>query len=264
VNAAVACARGDQEYRRVHASGPPRGGVPVHCVDVSQVYPVDGREAVVALQDVDITLDVGESVALFGPSGSGKSTLVSLLAGLRRASSGEIWLGDDELGALSERELLILRGRKIGVVLQNPSRSLLPYGTAEDNIRFAQAVATGARRARLPEPVELLRQLGLDQLAGQRAARLSGGEQQRLSIAVAMATLPRLLLADEPTSQLDGASRDQVIGLFARVSQEFGATMAVVTHDAIVADSLHRRITLHEGRVVDHGGRRSVFDASRS
>lgn len=245
-------------------SGPPRGGVPVHCVKVNQVYEVDGRESVAALQDVDMAIDAGESVALFGPSGSGKSTLVSLLAGLRRASSGEIWLGDDELGTLNERELLVLRGRKIGVVLQNPSRSLLPYGTAEDNIRFAQAVATGSRSARLPDPLELLRQLGLDHLAGHRAARLSGGEQQRLSIAVAMSTLPRLLLADEPTSQLDGASRDQVIGLFARVSHEFGATMAVVTHDAVVADSLHRRITLREGRVVDPGSRRSVFEASPS
>jgi ABC-type lipoprotein export system ATPase subunit len=249
--------------------------VPVTCVEVAQVYSVDGED-VTALRDVDLTIEAGESVTLFGPSGSGKSTLVSLLAGLRRPTSGEIWLGDDELGGLTERELLTLRGRKVGIVVQNPSRSLLPYGTAEDNIRFAQAATPTPRRAKLPQPIDMLRQLGLDQLAGQRAARLSGGEQQRLSIAVAMATLPRLLLADEPTSQLDSASRDLVIGLFTRISTEFGATMAVVTHDDVVADALHRRITLSEGRVVDHRGeslgrgfddggeRRSVYGATWS
>ena len=233
-------------------SGPSRGGVPVSCAGVSQVYSVDGED-VVALRDVSLTIEIGESVALFGPSGSGKSTLVSLLAGLRRATSGEVWVGDDELGRMSERELLRLRGRAIGVVVQNPARSLLPYGTAEDNIRFAQAAAPDEVRDQLPEPVDLLDQLGLGHLAGQRAARLSGGEQQRLSMAVAMAGLPQLLLADEPTSQLDSASRDLVIDLFARVAAAFGTTMAVVTHDAVVADALHRRITLSEGRVVDPG-----------
>lgn len=239
-------------------TGQPRGGVPVACVNLTHIYEIDGAQ-LVALQDVNISIDPGEAVALFGPSGSGKSTLLALLAGLRRPTAGEIWLGDDELGALTERELLVLRGRKIGVVVQNPSRSLLPYGTAEDNIRFAQHATPGQRRRRLPEPVELLRQLGLEHLAGQRAARLSGGEQQRLSIAVAMATLPRLLLADEPTSQLDAASRDLVIALFGRIVAEFGATMAVITHDPVVADATHRRITLSEGRVVVPLGQEAAF-----
>ena len=239
-----------------------RPGIAVQCVEVGQTYHLDG-EAVVALADVNIEIDAGESVALFGPSGSGKSTLTALLAGLRRPTTGEVWIGDDELGTLSERELLRIRGRKIGVVVQNPSRSLLPYGTAEDNIRFAQRATSPERRRELPRPHELLERLGLAHLAGQRAGRLSGGEQQRLSIAVAMAGMPRLLLADEPTSQLDIHNRDLVVELMTMVTREFGTTLIVVTHDPVVADALHRRITLAEGRVADQGHRRSLYGDSR-
>lgn len=225
------------------------GGIDVRCVGVSQDFELDG-EHVVALADVDLEVDAGQSVALFGPSGSGKSTLTALLAGLRRPSSGQVWLGDDELSALPERQLLRIRGRRIGVVVQNPSRSLLPYGTAEDNILFAQRGADRSRQSALVAPILLLRQLGLAELAGQRAGRLSGGEQQRLSIAVAMAGSPQLLLADEPTSQLDVRNRDRVVELLAYVTERFGTTVVAVTHDPVVADAMHRRITLAEGRVV--------------
>jgi putative ABC transport system ATP-binding protein len=233
-------------------------GIEIRCIDVGHVYHVEGED-VVALADVQLQVAAGESVALFGPSGSGKSTLTSLFAGLRRPTSGEIWLGYDELTAMSERQLLRLRGRQVGVVVQNPSRSLLPYGTAEDNIIFAQRAIARPRRRSLAPPIELLRQLGLDELAGQRVARLSGGEQQRLSVAVGMAGSPRLLLADEPTSQLDGHNRDRVVELLERVSAEFGTTVVVVTHDPVVADATQRRITLAEGRVVDYGQRSTTY-----
>jgi putative ABC transport system ATP-binding protein len=229
-----------------------RMSVSVRCVGVSQVYDVDG-EQVHALSDVDAQVAAGESVALFGPSGSGKSTLLSLLAGLRRPTRGHVLLDETDLTSLSERALLRLRGEQIGVVLQNPSRSLLPYGTAEDNIRFAQRSADRSRRRDLPAPRPLLERLGLADLAGQQTARLSGGEQQRLSIAVAMAGLPQLLLADEPTSQLDGENRDRVVELMTRVGSDFGTTIVVVTHDPVVADAGHRTISLAEGRVVDDG-----------
>lgn len=231
------------------AAGFAGGGIDVRCVGVGQVFDVDG-EQVVALADVDLHVRAGESVALFGPSGSGKSTLTALLAGLRRPSSGQVWLGEDELSALPERQLLRIRGRRIGVVVQNPSRSLLPYGTAEDNILFAQRAVDRSRRGDVVAPITLLHQLGLAELAGQRAGRLSGGEQQRLSVAVAMAGSPQMLLADEPTSQLDGQNRDRVVELLAYVTEQFGTTVAVVTHDPVVADAMHRRITLAEGRVV--------------
>jgi ABC-type lipoprotein export system ATPase subunit len=228
------------------------GGVEVRCTDVEQVYRVDGED-VVALREVQLRVAESESVALFGPSGSGKSTLTSLLAGLRRPTSGRIVVGEDELTSMSESELLRLRGRRVGVVVQNPSRSLLPYGTAEDNIRFAQRAIRRVRRRTLTAPEELLRRLGLDELAGQRTARLSGGEQQRLSVAVAMATSPQLLLADEPTSQLDGPNRDRVVALLQRIGAEFGTTVVVVTHDDVVAEATDRIVRLAEGRVVDYG-----------
>jgi ABC-type lipoprotein export system ATPase subunit len=229
-----------------------RGGVEIRCVDVGHVYHVDGEDHV-ALRDVQIEIDAGETVALFGPSGSGKSTLTALLAGLRRPTTGEIWVGDVNLAGTPERQLLRIRGRQIGVVVQNPSRSLLPYGSAEDNILFAQRAVERARRRTLTPPSELLRQLGLEELAGQRAARLSGGEQQRLSFAVAMSGAPRLLLADEPTSQLDARNRDRVVDLMQTVVREFGTTLVVVTHDPVVADATDRRITMFEGLVVGGG-----------
>jgi ABC-type lipoprotein export system ATPase subunit len=228
------------------------GGVDVHCVDVDHVYRLDGQD-VVALSAIQLDVPTGESVALFGPSGSGKSTLLSLLAGLHRPTRGAVWVGDQNVAELPERQLLRLRGDRVGVVVQNPSRSLLPYGTAEDNIRFAQRAAPRARRAGLAAPIELLGSLGLADLAGQRVARLSGGEQQRLSVAVAMAGGPRLLLADEPTSQLDGHNRDLVAALLHQVVRVYGTTLLVVTHDPAVADTMHRRVTLAEGRIVDAG-----------
>ena len=129
----------------------------------------------------------------------------------------------------------------------------MPYGTAEDNILFAQRATPRAGRATLTPPRDLLAGLGLEQLAGQRVARLSGGEQQRLSVAVAMAGSPRLLLADEPTSQLDSHNRDAVVDLLRRVVATWGTTMVVVTHDPAVADALDRRVTLAEGQLVAPG-----------
>lgn len=227
-------------------------GARVRCSDVSQTYDVDG-EAVHALSNIDLDVAAGESAVLFGPSGSGKSTLLTLLAGLRRPTRGQVMLDDTDVTQLSERALLRLRGERIGIVVQNPSRSLLPYGSAEDNIRFAQRAVERARRPSLPHPRELLDRLGLTGLAGRRAAALSGGEQQRLSVAVAMAVLPQLLLADEPTSQLDRDNRDLVVELTQTVSASFGTTVITVTHDPVVADSADRVVRLAEGRVVDDG-----------
>jgi len=227
-----------------------RTGLPVHLEDVTRTYEVDG-DHVTALADVGLEIGAGESVAIFGPSGSGKSTLMSLVAGLQRPSSGTVWVGDSEVSALSQRALLRVRGERIGMVLQNPSRSLLPYGTAAENIRFAQRGVRFSRRGGLPRPKELLTDLGLGHLAGKSAGRLSGGEQQRLSIAVAMATSPGLLLADEPTSQLDEHNRDLVAEMLARVNADYGTTLVVVTHDPAVADAMGRRVVFSEGRMTD-------------
>jgi putative ABC transport system ATP-binding protein len=233
-------------------------GLAIHCENLSHYYELDGEE-VLALDNVEFSVSAGESVALLGPSGSGKSTLLSLLAGLLRPTSGQIYLGPDDITMMSEPELLQLRGQRIGVVVQNPSRNLLPYGTAEQNISFAQRALRGYRRIDLQSPAELLASLGLSALGGQRVSRLSGGEQQRLSVAVAMAGSPGLLLADEPTSQLDTANRDLVGELLTRITTNYGTTVVVVTHDPAVAAALGRSVTITEGRADDRDQQREQF-----
>ena len=233
-------------------------GLGVRCVDLHQVYLGDGG-ATVGLDGVSLTVRAGESVALLGPSGSGKSTLLSIVGGLLRPTSGHVYIGADDVSVMTQRELLALRGQRIGSMLQNPAHNLLGYGTVEQNVRFAQRAVRHFRRARLPTPGDLLRRLGLTDLAGRAVASMSGGEQQRLSIAVAMAAAPGLLLADEPTSQLDPDNRGHVVDLLARISAEFGTTVIAVTHDEDVARAFGRTVTIVAGQADDSGQHREQF-----
>ena len=223
-------------------------GLAVRCVGVGHVYHLDGQD-VLALEGIDLAIGAGATVAIVGPSGSGKSTLMNLLAGLQRPTSGHLYIGEQQIAALSQNALLRLRAEHLGVVVQNPSRNLLPFLDAAGNIRFAQRGPRSYGRRHLPEPDGLLRELGLDQLAGARVDRLSGGERQRLALAVGMAARPGVLLADEPTSQLDTANRDGVVELVNRISERYGTTVVAVTHDHDVAAGLSRTIALHEGRL---------------
>jgi ABC-type lipoprotein export system ATPase subunit len=226
-------------------------GLALHCESLGHVYSSATGETV-ALQDVTLTVRPGETIAVLGPSGSGKSTLLSVVAGLLRPTSGQVWVGGDEMTAMSERELLTLRSHRMGVVVQDPSRNLLHYGTAEDNVRFAQRGVRGFRRASLPGPRTLLDALGLAHLSGRPVGGFSGGEQQRLAVAMGMATSPGLLLVDEPTSQLDRTNRDAVVELIGVVGRRFGTTVVVVTHDPEVADRLGRTVVITQGRADDH------------
>jgi putative ABC transport system ATP-binding protein len=224
--------------------------VGVQCVGLTHHYP--GTPAP-ALLDVDLTIGAGERMAVVGRSGSGKSTLVTLLAGLHRPTRGQLLVGEVDLATASERDLLRLRGDTLSMVVQNPGRNLLLYGTAEDNVRFAQRSAPRDKRASLPTPESLLGRLGLGDLAGRRVFRLSGGEQQRLSIAVGLARRPGVLLLDEPTSQLDTASRDRVLDLLATVCAATGCTVVAVTHDPAVAEALGNSVVLVDGRLAAGG-----------
>ena len=226
---------------------------PVRCRQLRHVYQIDG-EQLIALDTIDLTLTPGSSNAIIGPSGSGKSTLVTLLAGLQRPTYGRVYLGKDEISRLPETALLRIRAEQVGVAMQNPARNLLPYADAADNIRFAQRGPRSYRRqAQLPDPEQLLDELGLAQLAGVPVDRLSGGERQRVALAVGMANHPGLLIADEPTSQLDSANRDRVVELLRHISTHFATTVVAVTHDPQVAAGLDRTIRLHEGRLVKDG-----------
>lgn len=222
-------------------------GLPVRAEHLVHEYQADG-ERVHALDDVSFAVAAGERLTVVGPSGSGKSTLLTVLAGLQRPTGGQVLVGDHDLTALSETELVTLRREHLSVVVQDPRRNLLPYGTAVDNVRFAQRPAP--RGARRRDPVELLRSLGLEAVSGDRVDRLSGGERQRVAIAAGLALDPDVLLVDEPTSALDARSRDEVLDLLERVAGESGATLIAITHDLVVADRLGGVLTLDGGRVV--------------
>jgi len=223
----------------------------VRCHELTHVYPVDGGE-LVALDTIDLILVPGSSNAIIGPSGSGKSTLVNLFAGLQRPTSGRVYVGQEEISRLPETALLRIRAEQVGVAVQNPSRNLLPYADAVDNIRFAQrGLRSYRRQAQLLDPEQLLDELGLAQLAGVPVDRLSGGERQRIALAVATANRPGVLIADEPTSQLDAANRDRVVELLRHISTHLEATVIAVTHDPLVAAGLDRTIQLHQGRITE-------------
>ncbi len=225
------------------------GGETVVLTALRHEYVVDGS-AVLALDNLSIRVDAGTTAAIVGPSGSGKSTLLTLLAGLQRPTSGTIHLGETELTAASERELLALRATRLAVVAQNPLRNLLPYGTCVDNLRFAQRAPRSHGRRSLPEVEPLLDEIGLTAVASTRCDRLSGGERQRLALAAALATAPTLLVTDEPTSQLDQVNAAAVGEILVAAARDRGVTVIVVTHDVALADRLDRRFTIADGRIV--------------
>jgi len=224
------------------------GGLSVRCESVTHAYAAEG-DAVLALDGVDLEIGAGETVALLGPSGSGKSTLLALLAGLLRPTAGRLCVGSHDVHRMTERELLGMRSLDVGIVLQNPGRNLLAYASALDNVAFAQLAGRQRRRSPSRSAMALLETLGLAAVAGARAGLLSGGEQQRLALAVGLANGAGLLLADEPTSQLDGANRDSVVSLFQAANVEFGTTLVVVTHDPEIGRALDRTVGLRDGRV---------------
>jgi ABC-type lipoprotein export system ATPase subunit len=226
--------------------------VAVRCGGLIQVYGTAGQE-VTALRGVDLEVIDGETIALLGPSGSGKSTLLWILAGLIRPTAGAVELFGRPLQGLKTKEAADLRIRDVGIILQTPARNLLSYETALGNVVFAQRPASRATAVTRGRADALLRAVGLEQVANRRAGSLSGGEQQRLAVATALANQPRLLLADEPTSQLDRRSAGQVLELLQMFNRELGTTIVTVTHDAAVGAGMNRTITIRDGRVGAEG-----------
>lgn len=217
---------------------------------------VDGRRLVrvhgdvSALAGVDLVVEGGEAVGVIGPSGSGKSTLLSLVAGLQAPTAGSLIVAGTDVATASGRALARLRAASVGVVLQTPGRNLLPYATALENVVFAQRPGRPGRRQARRTAAELLEAVGLAHLAGRRAGGLSGGEQQRVAVAAGLAHRPVLLVADEPTSQLDEATAAEVADLLLSACRTRGAALLVATHDPSVAARLDRSITLRDGRAV--------------
>jgi putative ABC transport system ATP-binding protein len=227
----------------------PGAGVSVRCLGLVHLYRTFEGHDVVALHGVTLEIGSGERVALLGPSGSGKSTLLSLLGGVIRPSAGRIFLDDDEISSLGPVRLARLRARLVSTMLQGATRNLLPYATARQNIRFARLGMSVSERAQaMPERV-LLSRVDLVDQEDQAVSTMSGGQRQRLALACAVATGPRLLLADEPTSQLGHADRDHVLHLIHQLADDHGTTVVVVTHQPEVARRFPRSLTLRNGRL---------------
>ena len=211
---------------------------------VGRTLPSGGKMLTI-LDGVDLDVDRGDFLAVLGPSGSGKSTLLALMAGLDRPSSGEIHIDGERIDRLSEDRLAILRRHKVGFVFQ--SFQLLGNLTARENVLLPMellGMAEGSRRAG-----ELLDAVGLSERGHHYPSQLSGGEQQRVALARAFAPRPALLMADEPTGNLDGATGRVVLDLLIELRAEEGSTMVLVTHDPAVAALADRRIHLRDGRI---------------
>ena len=214
--------------------------------DLRRDYAMNGQ-AVHALRGVSLAVAPGEYVAIAGPSGSGKSTLLHILGGIDSPSSGTVSLEGRRLDLLSDRELTRLRLTRLGFVFQR--FHLLPVLTALENVELPMAEAGMERNARRGRARELLEYVGLDSRAGHRATQLSGGEMQRVAIARALANRPALLLADEPTGELDGETGREILDLFRRINRD-GATLVVVTHDDRLAAEATRVVHMQDGRIV--------------
>ncbi len=218
----------------------------ITCKHVVKAYRINNHE-VVALRGIDFEMEQGEMVAIIGPSGAGKSSLLNLLGGLDTPTAGQLSVNGLDLLKLKGRALADYRLRKVGFVWQQTNRNLLPYRSALRNVTLPMMLAGVPFWKRTPQARELLTAVGLQDQAYKRPSMLSGGQQQRVAMAVALANRPALLLADEPTGELDRASATQVMDLLQELRQQYNLTVLMVTHDMEMARYSDRVLTLRDG-----------------
>lgn len=222
-------------------------GAHVVCDNLVRIYRREGVE-VVALQGLDLLVERGELVAVIGASGSGKSTLLNILSGLDVPTAGLARVGGQSLLEMRPRDRLRYRRHVVGFVWQRTSRNLVPYLTGAENVALPMLATGTSARTRRERTAELLELLRITDCADRRPEQLAGGEQQRVAIAVALANQPELLLADEPTGELDSTNSQHVLSAMERVSSELGVTVLIVTHDATVSEHVGRTIGIRDGR----------------
>ncbi len=218
------------------------------CDNLVRIYQT-GEVEVQALQGLDLLVGDGELVAIVGASGSGKSTLLNILSGLDKPTAGAVRVAGRDLMTMKARERLDYRRSTVGFVWQQTGRNLLPYLTAAENVMLPMTYTGKRRKARVSRAGDLLELLGVGYCRDRRPAQLSGGEQQRVAIATALANAPRVLFADEPTGELDSATSEEVFGALRGANEELGVTVVVVTHDAAVSERVGRTVEIRDGRI---------------
>jgi len=217
------------------------------CESVVRIHQ-HGPIEVQALQGLDLHVERGEMIAVVGPSGAGKSTLLSLLAGADDPTAGVVQVDGWDLTSLSRAQRVEYRRSVVGLVQQQTSRNLIPYLTAADNVAIPLGLAAYPRKLRAARVAELLDRVGVAYCAGRKPSEMSGGEQQRVAIAVALANEPTLLLADEPTGELDTTTSHQIFDTLRAASVDAGVTVVVVTHDPAVSSQVGRTVAIRDGR----------------
>jgi ABC-type lipoprotein export system ATPase subunit len=225
------------------------------CENLVKIYKVADLE-VVALQGLDLLVERGDLIAIVGASGSGKSTLQNILGGVDMPTAGRVEVAGYELITLSERDRTRYRRRVVGFVWQQTSRNLLPYLTAAENIELPMTLEGVGRTQRRQRVAELLELVGLPDRASHRPDALSGGEQQRVAVAIALANEPSVLLADEPTGELDSENANQLFETLRDANRELGVTGVVFTHDPLVSEQVPRTIGIRDGRTATETLRR--------
>ncbi|MDF2936829.1 MAG: transporter ATP-binding protein [Paenibacillaceae bacterium] len=227
----------------------------IHCDNLVKIYKAAELE-VIALQGLDLHVAEGELMAIIGNSGSGKSTLLNMLGGLDRPSAGKLVVNGTDLLQLNERELVRYKRETVGFVWQNNARNLVPYLTALENVELPMLIRGRHRRERA---LGLLDAVGLADRRHNRLQQLSGGEQQRVAIAIALANEPKLLLADEPTGSVDSKMTAQILDLFRQLNRNLGLTVVIVTHDPLLARKVDRVVAIRDGKTSSEILRRKSY-----
>lgn len=232
----------------------------IHCDNLVKIYKVADLE-VVALQGLDLQVEAGELMAIIGNSGSGKSTLLNMLGGLDRPSAGKLVVDGKDLLKFKEKDLVAYKRETVGFVWQNNARNLIPYLTALENVELPILLQGKRKRERA---LELLEAVGLTHRMKNRLNQLSGGEQQRVAIAIALANKPKLLLADEPTGSVDTRMANQILDLFRELNRSLGLTVVIVTHDPLLAKKVDRVVAIRDGKTSSEMVRRKSYSEELS
>ena len=220
----------------------------VRCIDLCKTY-IQGDTEIKALDHLSIEIDAGGFVCLSSPSGGGKTTLLNAIGGLDKPDSGEVWIEGDRIDTKSKGELAELRLHKIGFVFQ--AYNLIPVLTARENVEFVMQVQGVSAEQRAEKSMDVLKEVGLAGLEERRPAQMSGGQQQRVAVARAVVSKPALILADEPTANLDSKTSDGLMELFSELNSKHNTTFIIATHDQRVMAHIPRLIRMLDGRIVD-------------